>query len=144
MPDKPHIHTAKFRRCVEEVEAKNPDVNAFAVCMASIGKEEALLSDGQADQTDAENFVWNGKGALGKPFKRASSLDAGIARAAWALRREGKPTPEYDAARRDHAVNLGKIPPQFLKHVKKKKDGDEDEDDGETKKKKLPPWLQKK
>jgi len=40
------IHTAKFRRCVKEVEESpynGRKVNPYAVCMASIGKEKAFL-----------------------------------------------------------------------------------------------------
>lgn len=39
---------------------------------------------------------------------------------------------------------FAKIPPQFLKNIKKKKDSKDDDEDDKKKKKKLPPWLQNK
>lgn len=72
--DKPH-HTAKWRRCVEEVEEKNPDANAYAICTAQLGP--SLLSDGVKDEDDGKPFVWNGSGALGKPFKRRKGAKGG-------------------------------------------------------------------
>jgi len=44
MPNKPHIHTAKFRRCIKEVSKKGKGkYNPFAVCKASIGYEKSIL-----------------------------------------------------------------------------------------------------
>ena len=38
-----HVHTSKYRRCVEHVKKQGGKYNPHAVCMESIGKEEALL-----------------------------------------------------------------------------------------------------
>jgi len=38
-----HIHTIKAKRCIEDVKKKNKDVNPYAICTASLGKEEAIL-----------------------------------------------------------------------------------------------------
>ena len=43
MPRRRH-HTAKFRRCVREVEAKSHGMyNPYAVCSASIGRHESVF-----------------------------------------------------------------------------------------------------
>jgi len=39
-----HIHTKKFRRCVEEVRKKaKGKYNPYAVCMKAIGRKGALV-----------------------------------------------------------------------------------------------------
>jgi len=40
---KPHIHTAKFRRCVKEVAAKGRGYNPYAICSSSIKYKENIL-----------------------------------------------------------------------------------------------------
>ena len=49
MPGMRHIHSAKFRRCVRKVKAKQascigcPHYNPYAVCEASIGYKGSVL-----------------------------------------------------------------------------------------------------
>lgn len=38
-----HVHSAKLRRCVEEVRKKSPGYNPYAVCSASIGYKGTVL-----------------------------------------------------------------------------------------------------
>jgi hypothetical protein len=38
-----HVHSKKFRRCVEEVSKKSPGYNPYAVCEASIGYKGSML-----------------------------------------------------------------------------------------------------
>lgn len=73
MPGTEHKHTAKWRSCVEQVSEKNPDVDPYAVCTAQLGP--SLLTDDMVDTDDGQPFVWNGAGALGKPFKRKLRTD---------------------------------------------------------------------
>lgn len=39
---KPHIHSAKFRRCVRKVSARGERYNPYAVCEASIGYKGSI------------------------------------------------------------------------------------------------------
>jgi hypothetical protein len=100
MPGTKHKHTAKWRRCVEEVQSKNPSVDAYAVCTAQLGP--SLLSDDMPDEDDGQPFAWNGSGSLGKPFKKrvvngsvaaysALDLTSESAAKAWKSRQRSKP-----------------------------------------------------
>ena len=77
MPGKAHTHTAKWRRCVEAVQGKNPGVDAYAVCTAQLGP--SLLADTDVDLSDdGKPFVWNGAGTFGKPFKKKPKPGAAV------------------------------------------------------------------
>lgn len=41
------LHTPKAKRCIESVKKQGGDVNPYAVCTASIGKEEAIKKEHQ-------------------------------------------------------------------------------------------------
>jgi hypothetical protein len=43
MPNKPHIHTAKFRRCVKKVKrVSHGKYNPYAVCEYAIGYKGSI------------------------------------------------------------------------------------------------------
>jgi hypothetical protein len=71
MPGKGH-HTQKWHDCWEQVQSKGHDEgSAAAICTSSLegAGEDIMAADAPAD---------SGHGKMGKPFKKAKTLDAGL------------------------------------------------------------------